>query len=73
VLDSFKGLPPGEGKFHERDAGWDNTPYLEVSAVTSAGLLDENVGFAQGFFNDTIPPLSNMLELLAVIHFDGDI
>ena len=79
VLDSFRGLPPGERGFHGGDAGWDNTPYLEVSAVVvagnfnSAGLLDENVVFAQGFFNDTIPPLSNMIELLAVIRFDGDI
>jgi len=79
VLDSFRGLPPGERKFDSGDAGWDNTPYLEVSTVVvagnfnSAGLLDDYVVFAQGFFNDTIPPVSNMIESLAIIRFDGDI
>jgi O-methyltransferase len=79
VLDSFRGLPPGERKFDQGDAGWDNSAYLEVSAdvvagnFNSAGLLDENVVFAQGFFNDTIPPLLNTIESLAIIRFDGDI
>jgi hypothetical protein len=76
---SFKGLPPGERKFDPGDNGWDNTPYLEVSTeivagnFNTAGLLDKNIIFAQGFFNATIPPLSNMVESLAIIRFDGDI
>jgi hypothetical protein len=79
VCDSFKGLPPGERTFDAGDKGWDNTPYLEVSTeivagnFNTAGLLDKNIIFAQGFFNATIPPLSNMVESLAIIRFDGDI
>jgi hypothetical protein len=79
VCDSFKGLPSGERKFDAGDKGWDNTRYLEVSTeivagnFNTAGLLDKNIIFAQGFFNATIPPLSNMVESLAIIRFDGDI
>ena len=46
------GLPPGEKKLSKRDAGWDNTPYLEVASDIFAnnfikyGLLDSNVIFA---------------------------
>jgi hypothetical protein len=51
VCDSFAGLPPGD---------WDSTPYLEVpsevvaSSFSQYGLLDSNVVFAKGFFNDTM-------------------
>ena len=62
VCDSFMGLPPGEKKLSKKDAGWDNTPYLEVASDIVAnnfikyGLLDSNVIFAKGFFNETMPP-----------------
>lgn len=78
VCDSFKGLPPGERLFAQGDKGWDNTPYLEVSAelvagnFNSAGLLDENVIFAKGFFNDSMPVLAKSIESFAIIRFDGD-
>jgi O-methyltransferase len=79
VCDSFAGLPPGERGLDKGDKGWDHWPYLEVSAevvagnFNSAGVLDENVIFAKGFFNDTIPVLSNMVDSLAIMRLDGDI
>ena len=78
VCDSFKGLPPGDKGYHRRDKGWDNTRYLEVSSevvagnFNSAGLLDEKVIFAKGFFNDSMPVLVKSIDKLAIIRFDGD-
>ena len=79
VCDSFKGLPPGDKSLHGGDKGWDNAHYLEVPAevVASnfnlAGLLDEKVIFAKGFFNDSLPVLAKSIDALAIIRFDGDI
>ncbi len=76
VCDSFRGLPPGEKKLSTRDAGWDNTPYLEVSADLVAnnfikyGLLDSNVVFAKGFFNETMPPLAKKIKSLSIMRLD---
>ncbi|KAK1748184.1 macrocin O-methyltransferase family protein [Skeletonema marinoi] len=72
------GLPPGEKKFSKRDAGWDNTPYLEVASDIFAnnfikyGLLDSNVIFAKGFFNDneTMPPLAEKIMSLSIMRLD---
>ena len=78
VCDSFKGLPPGDKSYHGGDKGWDNTRYLEVSSevvagnFNSAGLLDEKVIFAKGFFNDSMPVLVKSIDKLAIIRFDGD-
>ena len=78
VCDSFQGLPPGDKALHERDEGWDHTKYLEVPTEVVAnnflkyGLLDSNVIFAKGFFNETMPPLSERIETLAIMRLDGD-
>jgi hypothetical protein len=76
VCDSFRGLPPGDKKLAEKDIGWDNTPYLEVSENIVAngfrkyGLLDSGVVFAKGFFNETMPPLSKHIEKIAIMRLD---
>eukprot|EP00804_Cyclotella_cryptica_P002164 CCRYP_006580-RA/>CCRYP_006580-RA protein AED:0.27 eAED:-0.34 QI:0/0/0/0.66/0.8/0.83/6/0/338 len=78
VCDSFAGLPPGDRSLDLKDKNWDNTPYLEVASETVAssfkryGLLDENVVFAKGFFNETMPHLSKHIEKLSVMRLDGD-
>eukprot|EP00577_Skeletonema_sp_RCC1716_P021169 CAMPEP_0113395114 /NCGR_PEP_ID=MMETSP0013_2-20120614/12967_1 /TAXON_ID=2843 ORGANISM="Skeletonema costatum, Strain 1716" /NCGR_SAMPLE_ID=MMETSP0013_2 /ASSEMBLY_ACC=CAM_ASM_000158 /LENGTH=366 /DNA_ID=CAMNT_0000279195 /DNA_START=2597 /DNA_END=3697 /DNA_ORIENTATION=+ /assembly_acc=CAM_ASM_000158 len=78
VCDSFMGLPPGEKKLSKKDAGWDNTPYLEVASDIVAnnfikyGLLDSNVIFAKGFFNETMPPLAEKIKSLSIMRLDGD-
>lgn len=76
VCDSFAGLPPGDKKLDEKDVNWDNTPYLEVPSQIVAnnfikyGLLDSNVIFAKGFFNETMPPLSKKIETLSIMRLD---
>ena len=76
VCDSFSGLPPGEKKLAEGDIGWANTPYLEVPSDVVAnnfikyGLLDSNVIFAKGFFNDTMPPLAEKITSLSIMRLD---
>jgi hypothetical protein len=76
VCDSFAGLPPGDKKLDAGDANWDNTPYLEVpiEIVTNNfikyGMLDSNVVFAKGFFNETMPPLKKEIKTLAVMRLD---
>jgi len=78
VCDSFAGLPPGERNLDKADANWDNTPYLEVplEIVTNNfikyGMLDSNVVFAKGFFNETMPALSKEIKNLAIMRLDGD-
>ena len=77
VCDSFHGLPPGDKKLDEKDVSkWDHTPYLEVSSdivannFIKAGMLDSNVVFAKGFFNETMPPLSKHIQKLSVMRLD---
>jgi len=76
VCDSFMGLPPGDKKLAGGDAGWDNTPYLEVASEIVAnnfikyGLLDSNVIFAKGFFNETMPPLAEKITTLSIMRLD---
>ena len=76
VCDSFAGLPPGERKLDEGDTNWDNNPYLEVPIEIVAnnfikhGLLDSNVVFAKGFFNETMPPLSKEIKKLSIMRLD---
>lgn len=76
VCDSFAGLPPGERSLNNGDRNWDNTPYLEIPANVVAnnfikyGMLDSNVVFAKGFFNETMPQLSPLIEKLAVMRLD---
>jgi len=78
VCDSFRGLPPGSANLDRGDKGWDNTPYLEIPSDIVANnfikydMLDSNVVFAKGFFNETMPPLSKHIQKLAVMRLDGD-
>merc|ERR1712194_78759 len=78
VCDSFRGLPPGDKKLDNGDIGWDNYDYLEVAPDTVAnnfikyGVLDSNVVFVKGFFNETMPPLSKNIQMLSVMRLDGD-
>ena len=76
VCDSFAGLPPGDRSLDLQDKNWDNTPYLEVASEIVAGsfnrygLLDHNVVFAKGFFNETMPPLSKHINKLSIMRLD---
>lgn len=78
VCDSFQGLPPGDKNLHPKDKDWDNTPYLEVSDITvatsfrEASLLDDNIIFAKGFFNNSLKPLAQQIAFLAILRLDGD-
>jgi len=75
VCDSFQGLPPGDRSLDRHDKGWESA-YLEVPKEIVAdnfnkyGLLDSNVVFAKGFFNETMPPLSKKIGTLAVMRLD---
>lgn len=77
VCDSFRGLPPGEKNLHPEDNKWKSV-YLEVSSDIVAnnfikyGMLDSNVVFAKGFFNETMPQLSKKIDKLSIIRLDGD-
>lgn len=76
VCDSFHGLPPGERNLDKSDKNWDHSTYLEVSSDIVAnnfikyGMLDSNVVFAKGFFNETMPPLSKKIDTLSVMRLD---
>jgi hypothetical protein len=67
LADSFHGLPKGNHKLHKKDVGWDKLTYLQVSDQRVAihfrkfNLLAKNIYFLKGFFNNTMPPLSNYL------------
>ena len=77
VCDSFRGLPPGDRALDKDDVKkWANVPYLEIPAEIVAnnfikyGLLDSNVVFARGFFNETMPPLSKVIGPLSIMRLD---
>ena len=79
VCNSFAGLPPGDRALDAKDKGWDNIGfYLAVADEIVAtnfqkmGMLDSNVVFAKGFFNETMPPLSKHIDKMAVMRLDGD-
>jgi O-methyltransferase len=77
VADSFRGLPPPSGKY-QADSGdlhW-TRPELAVSVddvranFARYGLLDDQVKFLEGLFQDTLP--SAPIDQLAVVRLDGD-
>lgn len=80
VCDSFQGLPPGDRNLDLSDKNWDTVGkgYLEVASNIVAnnfkkfGMLDSNVVFAKGFFNETMPPLSKQILSLSIMRLDGD-
>eukprot|EP01063_Lacrimia_lanifica_P037263 TRINITY_DN75_c1_g4_i1.p1 TRINITY_DN75_c1_g4~~TRINITY_DN75_c1_g4_i1.p1 ORF type:complete len:456 (+),score=164.17 TRINITY_DN75_c1_g4_i1:112-1479(+) len=79
VCDSFHGLPPGERNLDGGDKNWNKQTYLYIPPEIVAqnfnrmNLLDENVVFAKGYFNETMPQLKTRVKKLAVLRFDGDI
>jgi O-methyltransferase len=78
VCDSFRGLPPGDRDLDAGDKNWDDVQYLEVSSEEvgtnfwEAGVVDLNVVFVKGFFNDTMPPLAPKVDKLSIMRLDGD-
>ncbi len=79
VADSFAGLPPPDPEKYPADTGDELYTYKEL-AVSRAqveenfrryGLLDDQVRFIEGFFEDTLPGLK--LGPLAIARLDGDL
>jgi hypothetical protein len=78
VADSFQGLPPPDPDRYPADAGGDLSGFsqLAVSQPQVAagfaryGLLDGQVRFLEGWFEDTLPTAP--VEQLAVLRLDGD-
>jgi hypothetical protein len=77
VADSFEGLPEPDPKY-PADAGDIHSTFtpLKVSAdevrgnFNRYGLLDDQVKFLEGWFEDTLP--SAPIEQLALLRLDGD-
>jgi len=83
VCDSFAGLPPGDRGLIPTDQGWDAMHwYLAIPEVIVAqnfqkyGLLDHNVIFAKGFFNETMPQIrkqyADTTRRFSIMRLDGD-
>ena len=79
LADSFEGMPvPDETRF-PADAGYDlsGLDYLCVALedvkenFRRFGLLDENVRFVKGWFQDTLPKIA--IERIALLRLDGDL
>ncbi len=79
VADSFKGLPAPDVEAFPADVGHDlsGVTTLAVSAdqvranFARYQLLDDQVGFLEGWFRDTLPTAP--IEQLAVLRLDGDL
>jgi O-methyltransferase len=78
VADSFKGLPPPDAARYPADAG-DIQHEIDVLSVTveevranfaTYGLLDDQVRFLPGWFEETLPKAP--IERLALLRLDGD-
>lgn len=79
LADSFEGLPKPDAANYpaDRDLHLWALPQLAVSLSTVKanfaryGLLDEQVGFIEGWFRDTLPTAP--IDKLAVLRLDGDL
>lgn len=79
VADSFEGLPVPDVERYPADAGldWSDVGVLKVGAdavranFERYGLLDDQVGFLEGWFADTLPAAP--IDRLAVLRLDGDL
>ncbi len=77
VADSFAGLPPPDARYPADDGDILHT-YTELAVsqdevrerFASYGLLDDQVVFLKGFFQDTLPTAP--IGQLAVLRLDGD-
>ena len=77
VADSFRGLPPPDGKWQiDARSRLHEVKFLAVSRAQveqnfqAYGLLDERVQFLEGWFEDTLPGAP--IEQLSVLRLDGD-
>lgn len=78
VADSFEGLPPPSAEQYPADAGDKHHQFKELAVSMEQvmsnferyDLLDRQVKFLKGRFNDTLP--NTPMEKLAVIQLDGD-
>ncbi len=78
VADSFEGLPKPDPERYPADEGDRHWTFTELAVGEEAvrtnfaryGLLDDQVRFLRGWFNDTLP--SAPVERLAVLRVDGD-
>jgi hypothetical protein len=79
VADSFEGLPVPDTKKYPHDAGdtHHTIDFLKVSLdevkgnFKKYGVLDDNVIFLKGWFNETLKD-NNEIKDLSVLRFDGD-
>ena len=77
VADSFEGLPKPDDRYpaDEGDQHW-QIDYLQSSLdqvrknFEAYDLLDDQVAFLEGFFEDTLPQAP--IDALAVLRLDGD-
>jgi O-methyltransferase len=78
VADSFQGLPSPDAEAFPQDVGHDlsGVATLAVSAdqvranFDRYGLLDDRVGFLEGWFRDTLATAP--IDQLAILRLDGD-
>jgi O-methyltransferase len=77
VADSFQGLPEPDANYPaDADSQFHTKRRLAISLSTvkdnfrKYGLLDEQVRFIEGYFEDTLPTAP--VEQLAVLRLDGD-
>jgi len=78
VADSFAGLPVADAERYPLDAGDSHHTFKELAIsledvqanFSRYGLLDQNVRFLKGWFEDTLPAAP--IERLAVLRLDGD-
>jgi len=79
AIDSFKGLPPPKTDLFPQDKGLNLHLYTELAVSLEQvqanfaryGLLDEQVVFVKGLFQDTLPSLD--AGPFALIRLDGDL
>jgi O-methyltransferase/8-demethyl-8-(2,3-dimethoxy-alpha-L-rhamnosyl)tetracenomycin-C 4'-O-methyltransferase len=79
VADSFKGLPAPRPDRFSHDEGLNFHVYKELGVsveevkqnFSSYGLLDNQVVFVEGWFQDTLPTLE--VESFSLIRLDGDL
>jgi O-methyltransferase/8-demethyl-8-(2,3-dimethoxy-alpha-L-rhamnosyl)tetracenomycin-C 4'-O-methyltransferase len=79
AADSFAGLPPPNPELYPQDKGWNLHEHKELAIsleqvkdnFSRYGLLDEQVVFVKGLFNDTLPSLQ--AGPFSLIRLDGDL
>lgn len=80
ACDSFRGLPPGDEELYGKlDVGWQTLSYLAVEEeivrdfFVEMGVLDEQVYFVKGFFNDSMPVVAKHIDAISILRLDGDL